>query len=58
MTALFFGVISVFFVKNVGIYNFGLAAFGQSIARLTVVLFKEGQITPVLRNLIEQFIFW
>nr|WP_117274985.1 DUF2179 domain-containing protein [Mycoplasmopsis edwardii] len=58
VTALFFGVISVFFVKNVGIYNFGLAAFGQSIARLTVVLFKEGQITPVLRNLIEQFIFW
>ncbi|EIE40399.1 hypothetical protein MCANUF31_00958 [Mycoplasmopsis canis UF31] len=58
ITAIFFGVISVFFVKNVGIYNFGLAAFGQALARLVVVLFKEGQIDPILRNLIEQFIFW
>ncbi|VEU73905.1 hypothetical protein [Mycoplasmopsis anatis] len=37
ITAIVFGVISVFFVKNVGIYNFGLAAFGQSIARLITV---------------------
>ncbi|UWV80496.1 YitT family protein [Mycoplasmopsis cynos] len=58
ITAIFFGVISVFFVKNVGIYNFGLAAFGQALARLVVVLFKEDQVSIALRNLIEQFIFW
>ncbi|VEU63161.1 DUF2179 domain-containing protein [Mycoplasmopsis bovirhinis] len=57
-TAIFFGVISVFFVKNVGIYNFGLAAFGQALARLVVVLFKEGQVSETVRNLVEQFIFW
>ncbi|MCU9936505.1 YitT family protein [Mycoplasmopsis cynos] len=59
ITAIFFGVISVFFVKNVGIYNFGLfTAFGQALARLVVVLFKEDQVSIALRNLIEQFIFW
>ncbi|MBN3534927.1 DUF2179 domain-containing protein [Mycoplasma procyoni] len=57
-TAIFFGVISVFFVKNVGIYNFGLAAFGQALARLITVLFKEDQVSMATRNLIEQFVFW
>lgn len=56
--AIFFGVISVFLVKNVGIYNFGLAAFGQSFARLTKVLIKEGSMSSQVRNLIDQFIFW
>ncbi|QZE12198.1 DUF2179 domain-containing protein [Mycoplasma sp. Ms02] len=55
--AIFFGVISVFFVKNVGIYNFGLAAFGQAAARLIVVKLPES-IQAGARNLIEQFIFW
>ncbi|WP_322935808.1 DUF2179 domain-containing protein [Mycoplasmopsis felis] len=57
-TAIFFGVISVFLVKNVGIYNFGLAAFGQAFSRFLVVLFKEDQISVQLRNLIDQFVFW
>ncbi|UWD33926.1 DUF2179 domain-containing protein [Mesomycoplasma molare] len=57
-TAIFFGIISVFFVKNVGIYNFGLAAFGQSLSKLISVLLKEEQVTKTTRNIIEQFIFW
>ncbi|WAM05989.1 hypothetical protein OM999_02000 [Mycoplasmopsis cynos] len=35
-----------------------MAAFGQALARLVVVLFKEDQVSIALRNLIEQFIFW
>ncbi|QKT05414.1 DUF2179 domain-containing protein [Mycoplasma sp. OR1901] len=59
ITAIFFGVISVFLVKNVGIYNFGLAAVGQSLARLIVVFFKpDSGISVITRNLIEQFVFW
>ncbi|UWV81350.1 hypothetical protein [Mycoplasmopsis cynos] len=34
ITAIFFGVISVFFVKNVSVYNFGLGAFGQNLQDL------------------------
>ncbi|VEU70758.1 YitT family protein [Mycoplasmopsis glycophila] len=58
ITAIFFGVISVFFVKNVGIYNFGLAAFGQAAARILITLLKEGTVTETVRNLIDQFVFW
>ncbi|WP_027121392.1 DUF2179 domain-containing protein [Mycoplasma leonicaptivi] len=57
-TAVFFGVISVFFVKNVGIYNFGLAAIGQALSRLIVVSVSEDTFSIGLRNLIEQFTFW
>ncbi|WP_406613770.1 DUF2179 domain-containing protein [Mycoplasma corogypsi] len=59
LAALFFGTISVFFVKNVGIYNFGLAAFGQSAARIIVTAIKaDSGITVAIRNLIDQFVFW
>ncbi|SJZ49463.1 YitT family protein [Mycoplasmopsis verecunda] len=58
VTALIFGVISVFFVKNVGIYNFGLAAFGQSAAKIIVVNLTQKQVSAEVRNLIDQFIFW
>ncbi|MFV8470001.1 YitT family protein [Mycoplasma sp. 654] len=58
VTAIFFGVISVFFVKNVGIYNFGLAAFGQSAAKIIVVNLKQSQVSETVRNLIDQFVFW
>lgn len=57
ITAIFFGVISVFFVKNVGIYNFGLAAFGQSAARLITSKMPPSVATDV-RNLIDQIVFW
>ncbi|MEE3928515.1 DUF2179 domain-containing protein [Mycoplasmopsis ciconiae] len=57
IVAIFFGVISVFFVKNVGIYNFGLAAFGQAAARLVVVKLPASVAADV-RNLIDQIIFW
>lgn len=57
--AVFFGVISVFFVKNVGIYNFGLAAIGQSAARLiTTLIPEESGISEPVRNIIDQAIFW
>ncbi|UUD36009.1 DUF2179 domain-containing protein [Mycoplasmopsis citelli] len=56
-TAIIFGVISVFFVKNVGIYNFGLAAFGQAIARLIIVKLA-GSVSPGLLNGIDQLVFW
>ncbi|TDV22854.1 uncharacterized membrane-anchored protein YitT (DUF2179 family) [Mycoplasmopsis mustelae] len=58
ITAIVFGVISVFLVKNVGIYNFGLAAFGQAFSRLLVVLLSEGSVSLVIRNLLDQFVFW
>ncbi|WP_426461489.1 YitT family protein [Mycoplasma hafezii] len=58
VTAIVFGVISVFFVKNVGIYNFGLAAFGQAAARILVTMLKPDQITEAMRNLVDQFVFW
>ncbi|WP_084177986.1 YitT family protein [Mycoplasma buteonis] len=58
VTAIVFGVISVFFVKNVGIYNFGLAAFGQAAARILVTELKADQVSEVTRNLIDQFVFW
>ncbi|MHA3796228.1 YitT family protein [Mycoplasma sp. VS30B] len=58
VTAIFFGIISVFFVKNVGIYNFGLAAFGQSAAKIIVVNLSQDQVSASVRNLIDQFIFW
>ncbi|EFF41599.1 DUF2179 domain-containing protein [Mycoplasmopsis alligatoris] len=59
LMAIFFGVISVFFVKNVGIYNFGLAAIGQSAARLIITLIPENSgISESIRNLIDQAIFW
>ncbi|TNK82207.1 YitT family protein [Mycoplasmopsis pullorum] len=57
VTAIFFGIISVFFVKNVGIYNFGFAAFGQAAARLITSSMPES-IAPTVRNLIDQAIFW
>ncbi|VEU76431.1 DUF2179 domain-containing protein [Mycoplasmopsis columboralis] len=57
VTAVFFGVISVFFVKNVGIYNFGLAAFGQAIARLITVKIA-GKVSPGISNAIDQLVFW
>ncbi|WP_036463685.1 DUF2179 domain-containing protein [Mycoplasmopsis sturni] len=57
VAAIFFGVISVFFVKNVGIYNFGLAAFGQAFARLLVVNIA-GKVTPEVSNAIDQVVFW
>lgn len=57
--AIVFGIISVFFVKNPGIYNFGLAAFGQAIARLTNVLLRDNpKITPTIYNLIDNALFW
>lgn len=57
ITAIVFGVISVFFVKNVGIYNFGLAAFGQSIARLITVSMPES-VAANVRNMIDQLVYW
>ncbi|WP_025755119.1 DUF2179 domain-containing protein [Mycoplasmopsis cricetuli] len=57
ITAVVFGIISVFFVKNVGIYNFGLAAFGQAFARLIVVN-TVGVISNELNNAIDQAVFW
>ncbi|WP_084273860.1 DUF2179 domain-containing protein [Mycoplasma simbae] len=57
--AVIFGVISVFFVKNPGIYNFGAAAFGQSTARLTNVLLRDNvNITPEIYNVIDHALFW
>ncbi|WP_027120379.1 DUF2179 domain-containing protein [Mycoplasmopsis lipofaciens] len=57
--AVLFGIISVFFVKNPGIYNFGLAAFGQSIARLTNVLLRNSSnITKPIYNIIDNALFW
>ncbi|MEA4276312.1 DUF2179 domain-containing protein [Mycoplasma sp. 21DD0573] len=57
ITAVIFGVIGVFFVKNVGIYNFGLAAFGQAGAKILVVSIA-GQVDGTVLNLIDQFVFW
>ncbi|WP_126118642.1 DUF2179 domain-containing protein [Mycoplasmopsis caviae] len=57
--AVFFGVIGIFFVKNPGIYNFGLAAFGQAISRLTNVLLRGNpNVTPAIYNVIDHALFW
>ncbi len=57
--AIIFGIIGVFLVKNPGIYNFGLAAFGQAIAKLTVVLLRKVKaITPNISNIIDHALFW
>ncbi|MGZ9761933.1 DUF2179 domain-containing protein [Mycoplasma sp. 394] len=56
--AVFFGVISVFLVKNVGIYNFGLATFGQALSKLLIVLLPKGSVTLGIRNFLDQFVFW
>lgn len=57
--AILFGVIGVFLVKNPGIYNFGLAAFGQAISKLTVVLLRNVKvITPTISNIIDHALFW
>ncbi|TQC54014.1 YitT family protein [Mycoplasmopsis mucosicanis] len=57
--AVIFGIISVFFVKNPGIYNFGAAAFGQAAARITNVLLKNNpSITPEIYNVIDHALFW
>ncbi|QSF13603.1 DUF2179 domain-containing protein [Mycoplasma sp. Mirounga ES2805-ORL] len=59
LLAVFFGVISFFFVKNTGIYNFGLAAFGQSISRLTNVYLRHNpDITIWAYNIIDNLLFW
>ncbi|BAP00784.1 hypothetical protein MCAL160_0020 [Mycoplasmopsis californica HAZ160_1] len=59
LLAVLFGVISVFFVKNPGIYNFGAAAFGQAAARLTNVLLRNNKnITPEIYNIIDHALFW
>jgi len=56
--AIIFGIIGVFLVKNPGIYNFGLAAFGQAIAKLTVVLLRKVKaITPNISNIIDHALF-
>ncbi|UUM19342.1 DUF2179 domain-containing protein [Mycoplasma sp. 1018B] len=61
-TALFsviYGIVGIFFVKNPGIYNFGLAAFGQAISKLTNVLLRNNpQITITIYNVIDQALFW
>lgn len=54
--AIFFGALSVFFVKNVGIYNFGLAAIGQSVAKIVAV--NTTELPHFISNLIDQIIFW
>lgn len=57
--AIIFGVIGVFLVKNPGIYNFGLAAFGQAIAKLTVVLLRDVEaINSSISNIIDHALFW
>lgn len=54
-----FGVISLFFVKNTGLYNFGIAAIGQGIAKLTVALLHPIlKNEPYILNVIDQSIFW
>ncbi|MGY5139673.1 DUF2179 domain-containing protein [Mycoplasmopsis gallinarum] len=57
--AVIFGVIGVFFVKNPGIYNFGLAALGQAISKLTNTLLRHNEaITPAIYNAIDHALFW
>ncbi|KKB26743.1 hypothetical protein MM26B8_04490 [Mycoplasmopsis meleagridis] len=57
--AIIFGVVGIFFVKNPGIYNFGLAAIGQAISRLTNVLLRSNpEITVTIYNIIDQALFW
>lgn len=57
--AIIFGIVGVFLVKNPGIYNFGLAAFGQAISRLTNVLLRNNpKITPEIYNIIDHSLFW
>ncbi|VEU75413.1 Uncharacterized protein conserved in bacteria (DUF2179) [Mycoplasmopsis maculosa] len=57
--AILFGVVSVFLVKNPGIYNFGLAAFGQAISKLTVTLLRNNpEINGTLFNIIDHSLFW
>ncbi|MBU4691666.1 DUF2179 domain-containing protein [Mycoplasma sp. ES3225-GEN-MYC] len=57
--AVVFGIISVFLVKNPGIYNFGAAAFGQATARITNVLLRNNpNITPAIYNVIDHALFW
>lgn len=57
--AVLFGFIGIFFVKNPGIYNFGLAAFGQAVSRITITaLRKNPNITPSIFNAIDHSLFW
>lgn len=57
--AIAFGIVGVFFVKNPGIYNFGLAAFGQAISRLTNVLLRANpNINDTIYNVIDHALFW
>uniref|UniRef100_UPI000480F26A DUF2179 domain-containing protein n=1 Tax=Mycoplasma elephantis TaxID=114882 RepID=UPI000480F26A len=57
--AVAFGIIGVFLVKNPGIYNFGLAAIGQAISKLVIVLLRTNKsINVEISNLIDHALFW
>lgn len=60
LVGFLFGVISLFFVKNTGLYNFGIAAIGQGIAKITVALLPvEWALNNLsMVNAIDQSIFW
>lgn len=57
--AILFGVVGIFLVKNPGIYNFGLAAFGQAISKIVVTsLRSNASITKPIMNAIDHSLFW
>ncbi|MBZ4195213.1 DUF2179 domain-containing protein [Mycoplasma tauri] len=62
ITAFFsvlYGIAGIFLVKNPGIYNFGLAAFGQAVSRLTMTILRNNpNITPTIYNVIDHSLFW
>ncbi|WP_029512942.1 DUF2179 domain-containing protein [Mycoplasmopsis iners] len=59
LLAIVFGVVGIFFVKNPGIYNFGLAAIGQAISKITNVLLRANpNITSAYYNVIDHALFW
>ncbi|WP_029513680.1 DUF2179 domain-containing protein [Mycoplasmopsis primatum] len=57
--SILYGVAGIFLVKNPGIYNFGLAAFGQAVSKITVTALRHNpNITKLAFNIIEHSLFW
>ncbi|WP_084260953.1 DUF2179 domain-containing protein [Mycoplasmopsis felifaucium] len=57
--AILFGIVGIFLVKNPGIYNFGLAAFGQATSKITMTFLRKfPEISKPVYNAIDQSMFW
>lgn len=57
IASLFIGILNLFFVKNTGIYSFGISAITQGISRVITTSIVNSVSSEVL-NLISSMLFW